>query len=190
MQLDALTATVLAAPARLRGSRLVCIDGRAGAGKTVLAADLADACSAAGPVTTIHMDDLYDGWSGLPTAADVVIDQLIEHWTAGGPASLAIWDWHAQRRLPRVPVAPTPLILLEGVGSWSLRYRDRVSTLTWVECDEPTRRRRAIDRDGNALAAHWDAWAADEEVVHAREQTRAMADLVVDTGAQRSASLP
>jgi hypothetical protein len=81
VQLDAVAAAVLDAPARLRGSRLVCIDGRAGAGKTVLAADLADACSAVGPVTTIHMDDLYDGWSGCRRQLTVVIDQLLEPWT-------------------------------------------------------------------------------------------------------------
>lgn len=190
MQLDAVAAAVLAAPPRLRGSRVVCIDGRAGAGKTVLAADLANACCAAGPVTTIHMDDLYEGWSGLPTVAEVAIDQLIAPWSAGTPGSLARWDWHGQRRLPAVPVARTPLILLEGVGSWSLRYRDQVSTLIWVECDEQTRRRRAIERDGAGFAVHWDGWAADEQVVHAREQTRALADLVVDTGAQRTAPLP
>nr|CAA9337823.1 MAG: hypothetical protein AVDCRST_MAG46-1797 [uncultured Nocardioidaceae bacterium] len=190
MQLDAVAAAVLAAPARLRGSRLVCIDGRAGAGKTVLAADLADVCASAGPVTLLHMDDLYEGWSGLSTVADVVCDQLIEPWSDDRPGALASWDWHSRRRLPAVPVARTPLILLEGVGSWSLRYRDRVSLLVWVECDEQTRRGRAIERDGAEFAEHWDGWAADEDVVHARERTQALADLVVDTTAQRTAPLP
>jgi uridine kinase len=189
VQLDAVAAAVLAAPPRLDDSRLVCIDGRAGAGKTALAADLADVCPA-GQVTTIHIDDLYEGWSGLRTVADVVMDQLIKPWSADRAASLAMWDWHGQRRLPAVPVPRTPLILLEGVGSWSLRYRDTVSTLIWVECDEQTRRRRAIERDGAAFGMHWDRWAADEEIVHLREQTMAWADVVVDTGAQRAAPLP
>lgn len=190
MQLDALAATVLASPARLRHSRLVCIDGRAGAGKTSLAADLAVTCSAAGPVTTMSMDDLYAGWSGLPAVSDTVISQLIEPWSAGRPAQLAVWDWHAERRLEPVPVELTPLVLLEGVGSWARRYANVVSLLVWLECDEPTRRRRALARDGGAFDVHWDGWAADEERMHDREQTKVAADVVIDTSTQRAAPLP
>lgn len=190
MQIDALAATVLAAPARLHGTRLVCIDGRAGAGKTSLAADLTLACSAAGQVTTISMDDLYEGWSGLTGAADVVADVLVEPWRAGRPAQLAAWDWHANRRLAAVPVRLTPVVVLEGVGSWSRRYADVVSTLVWLQCDDRTRRRRAAARDGGAFDVHWDDWAADEQRVHGREQTRCAANVIIDTGAQRAVPLP
>lgn len=194
MHLEELVATVLAAPARLPGSRLVCIDGRAGAGKTSLSADLALACSATSPVTspvtTVHMDDVYEGWSGLPAAADQVFHQLIEPWMAGRAGTLAAWEWRAHRRLGAVPVEPAPLILLEGVGSWSRRYADAVSTLVWLECEEQTRRLRALERDGGVFDAHWDSWAADERLVHVREQTPMHADVVIDTTVQRAVSLP
>jgi dephospho-CoA kinase len=80
--------------------------------------------------------------------------------------------------------------VLEGVGSWSHRYADVVSTLVWLECDDETRRRRALERDGSVLAEHWDSWAVDEARVHGREQTRTHADVVIDTSPQRAVSLP
>jgi uridine kinase len=183
--LDELAATVLAAPARLRGSRLVCIDGRAGAGKTSLAAELAEACAAAEPAlgasVVIHMDDLYAGWSGLPGVAEEVTRQLVDPWVAGEPGQLAVWDWHGHVRLEPVPVPLPPLVVLEGVGSWSRDYDDVVSTLVWLDCDAEVRQRRALERDGGLFVVHWDAWAADEERVHTREQTRLNADVVLDT---------
>lgn len=182
MQVDALADHVSRSPARLRCSRVVCVDGRAGAGKTTLAAELADVLAPVGPVTTVHMDDLYEGWSGLPTVADQVIDQLLDPWIAGEPGRLAAWDWHRSSRHDPVPLELTPVVLLEGVGSWSRRIGDAVSTLVWVECDEPTRRRRAVLRDAGVLDLRWDTWAADERLVHEREQTRTRADVVVDTG--------
>ena len=189
MQVDSLVQHLLDSPAGLNGSRLVCIDGRAGAGKTSLAAEL-EAALTAGDVTTVHMDDLYEGWSGLPTVAEQVVAQLVVPWAAGRPALLDAWDWHRSTRRGPVPVPLTPVVLLEGVGSWSRRLRGVVSTLVWLECDEQTRRRRARARDGEVFEVRWDNWAADEDVVHAREQTRLHADVVIDTGAQRAVPAP
>jgi len=194
VEIDELAAQVLAGPARLRGSRLVCIDGRAGAGKTLLAARLANqistACAGAGPVTTVHMDDLYEGWDGLPGVADVVASQLVEPWATGEPALAGVWDWHHRQRLEPVEWPLTPVVILEGVGSWSQRIDDAVCSLIWLECDEPTRRRRALNRDPGVFDLYWNRWAADEEQVHGREQTRINADLVIDTGDQSAVALP
>ncbi|MEY3649405.1 MAG: hypothetical protein RL370_108, partial [Actinomycetota bacterium] len=41
---------------------LIAIDGRAGAGKTTLAASIYEELSEDKTVAVIHMDDLYDGW--------------------------------------------------------------------------------------------------------------------------------
>jgi uridine kinase len=186
VRIDALAEHVSRSPAQLRGSRVVCIDGRAGAGKTTLAAELADVLGPVGPVTTVHMDDLYEGWSGLPTVVDQLIDQVLDPWIAGEPGRLAAWDWHRSSRRGPVAVELTPVVLLEGVGSWSRRIGDAVSTLVWVECDEPTRRSRAVLRDPGVLDLRWDTWAADERLVHEREQTHNRADVVVDTGRSRT----
>ena len=44
------------------GMSLIAIDGRAGAGKTTLAARFFDELAVDKSVEVIHMDDLYDGW--------------------------------------------------------------------------------------------------------------------------------
>ena len=41
------------------------------------------------------------------------------------------------------------------------------------------RKKRALDRDGETFAPHWEAWAAQEEAMLAREHTPDRADLVV-----------
>ena len=51
---------------RLGTTRLVTIDGSAGAGKSTYAEQLVDAMQRSGCTTaTIQMDDLYNGWDGL-----------------------------------------------------------------------------------------------------------------------------
>lgn len=174
---------VHAAPARLRSSRLVCIDGRAGAGKTDFATEFAAACSEAttAPATTLHMDDLYEGWSGLPGVAVIVSSMLMQPWSTGRDAEPARWDWDAGRRNAPTPLPLTPLVILEGVGSYARCYDHLVTTLVWLECPEPVRRSRALARDGALFAPHWQHWAHDEEHVHTREDTRARADVTVHT---------
>ncbi len=185
MRLADVAAHVLASPARLGPSRLVCVDGRAGAGKTEYAAELAAAGQAltSACATTLHMDDLFEGWAGLPTVAGVVSSMLLEPWSRGLDAGLSRWDWEEGRRTAATPLPLTPLVILEGVGSYARRYDALVTTLVWLDCPEPVRRSRALGRDGVLFAPHWDRWARDEERVHAREGTRARADVTVHTGA-------
>jgi hypothetical protein len=49
-----------------------------------------------------------------------------------------------------------------------------------MEEPAPVRRRRALDRDGETFAAYWDAWAAQEDAMLARERTPERADLVIN----------
>ncbi|MDQ1550836.1 MAG: hypothetical protein QOD50_258, partial [Actinomycetota bacterium] len=50
----------------------------------------------------------------------------------------------------------------------------------WVELDEPTRKARALARDGAAYEPHWDDWAAQEQRFVDRERPDFLADYVVD----------
>lgn len=183
MLVPEVVAHVLAAPARLRTSRLVCVDGRAGAGKSTYAAELAASCRAAtsSPVAVLHMDDMYEGWTGLPGVAEVVSSMLMDPWSRGLQARPAHWDWATRRRVAPRPVPLLPVVILEGVGSYARRHDHLVTTLIWLECPAPIRRRRALARDGAVFAPHWQQWARDEDRVHAREDTRARVDLTVDT---------
>jgi len=173
---------VTGSPPRLGRTRLVCIDGRAGGGKTEFAGALSsDLARHFDQVGVLQMDDVYEGWNGLATAAERLHRELVEPLAAGQPARLRTWDWHRDRWGGVRVVPPPQVLILDGVGSYSKRYDHCVSVLVWVTAPEDLRRARALARDGDAFATRWDAWAAEEELVHGREGTPGRADLVVRT---------
>lgn len=163
-------------PATLGRGRLVCVDGPAGSGKTTLTASLAQRVPEA---VVVHMDDLFEGWGGLP-GVDAQLGPLLTPLAAGEPSRYRRWDWHADDWAESVEVVPTPLLVIEGVGSGSLVVAPWVTVLVWVEAPYDERMRRGLERDGDAFAPHWEAWARAEQEHFARHRTRERADLVVD----------
>ncbi|HYJ69544.1 MAG TPA: 4-amino-4-deoxy-L-arabinose transferase [Nocardioidaceae bacterium] len=172
-----LAAAVAAAPPRLGRTRLICVEGRAGAGKTTLSDAVATAYAETAAV--VHLDDLYEGWAGLPTIGVRIRDELLPSLAAGRRASIRRWDWAADRLGAPLTVPVVDALLLEGVGSYARDYDDAVSLVIWVDAPDDVRRDRALTRDGDVFAPYWDQWAADEATVHARERTRERADVVV-----------
>ena len=165
-----------AASRTLGAGRLICIDGLAGAGKTTLAAALADLTGA--PV--IHTDDLLEGWRGLP-GLGATIDGLLRPLAAGRPSAWRRWDWYADGWAELNPISPAPLLIIDGVGSGAAAYDDLITTLVWIEADRALRLDRGLARDGEHLRAQWLQWLDDEATVHARERTRERADLIYST---------
>ncbi|MER7604563.1 4-amino-4-deoxy-L-arabinose transferase [Nocardioides sp. NPDC127503] len=163
-------------PATLGPGRLVCIDGPAGSGKTTLATAVADLTGA--PV--IHMDDLFEGWDGLPGITDQ-LDSILLPLVEGATGSYRRYDWHRGEFAETVTVPPAPLLVIEGVGSGAAAYDDLRTALAWVDAPYESRMRRGIERDGDAFAPHWEAWAEAEAELFAREQTAARADIIVAT---------
>jgi uridine kinase len=174
---ERLLSLALSRPPTLGPGRLICIDGPAGAGKTTLAARL----TALAPVRVVHMDELYDGWDGL---ADVhhTLTALLRPLGAGDPGGYRRFDWHAGAFGETVTVPPSPLLVIEGVGSAPQAIAGLVTALAWVEAPQDLRRVRGLTRDGDDFAPHWARWAAAEEAYFDAEQTRGRADLVVATG--------
>jgi uridine kinase len=163
-------------PATLGRGRLVSIDGPAGAGKTTLAEEIAALAPGA---LVVHMDDLYEGWNGLPEVSRQLAG-LLRPLAERLPGSYRRYDWAAGAWAETVTVQPTDLLVLEGVGSGCRTQDDLIGVLVWVEAPYEQRMRRGIERDGEAFAPHWQAWAEAEELLFARHRTRQRADLVVD----------
>jgi cytidylate kinase len=163
-------------PPTLGGGRLISIDGPAGSGKTTLAAQIADLSGA----VVVHMDDLYPGWAGL-------FDVEPEVWGLLGPLArdevgeYRRYDWTAAEYAETHHVEPGPLLVLEGVGSGNRAWRDLVTTLVWVEAPAGIRLARGLARDGEAVRELWLAWMRDEDRLFLQEQTRAHAELELDT---------
>ena len=175
--------------ARARGTapacgdtRIVCIDGPAGSGKSTLSEQVSDRLGGA-PV--VHMDDLYRGWDqelGAPLANRIVA-WLLDAWAAGLPGRHLRYDWHAGRYTEWVEVVPAPVAILEGCGSASRELRARASCVVWVEAPEDARLQRGLARDGAALEPRWRAWMQREAEHFAADGTRAAADIVLDGAA-------
>lgn len=164
-----------ARPPTLGSGRLVCVDGPAGAGKTTLAAAVADTVGA--PV--VHLDDLYEGWGGLSTI-DRQLAGLLAPLAAGRPGRYRRYDWERAEYAELRTVAPVPLLLLEGVGAGSASVAELITTLVFVDAPHDLRMRRGLERDGNAFAPHWEAWAAAETQRFTTDRTRERADVLVD----------
>ncbi len=176
-----LAARIRAAEPRLGRTRLVCIDGPAGSGKTTLAGRLADAL---GPdVAVVHVEDLYAGWT-LTGAVARLCAGVLRPIAEGRPGAHSRYDWHAGRFAAEPAAVPAAAVLLvEGCGS-SPRVLDPWTTLRiWVEAPEPLRTERGLARDGEHLAEEWRRWQRVEAAEFAAQDTRARADVLLDGGA-------
>lgn len=171
----ALLQLALGRPPSLGRGRLVCVDGPAGSGKTTLAGGIGDLSGG----VVVHMDDLYPGWSGL-AQVDGQLEDLLLPLSEGRPGTYRRYDWEAGRFAETVTVDPSPLLVVEGVGSGPARFADLTTLLVWVEAPYDERRRRGIERDGEAFAPHWEQWARDETALFDRERTRERSDVRVD----------
>jgi uridine kinase len=158
---------------------VVLIDGPAGSGKTTIATEVAGRLGA----TLVHMDSLYRGWGGLDAGSRIAAEDVVGPIASGSTASFRVWDWADSVEGEEQAVGPTDLLIVEGVGSASASARSHAALVVWVEADAELRYQRAIERDGEVFATHWDAWAAQEAEHFGREGTRAAADTVIDTGA-------
>ncbi len=165
--------------------RLVCVDGPAGSGKTTLAAALAALAGA----TVVHMDDLYDGWHGLSRVGDQ-LDALLVPLSTDEPGTYRRYDWDLEEYAETVTVGPSPLLVLEGVGSGSREHASLCTALVWVEAPDGLRLHRGLVRDGPQLEQQWLDWMADEAEHFAAQDTRARADVLVDGTGESAPQLP
>lgn len=152
---------------------IVLIDGRSGSGKTTLGRALAAAIDDA---QLVRLDDFYPGWDGLEEGSAMVLRDVLASDDPGWRA----WDWTLGRSAAWHPLDPRRPLVIEGCGALSRAARAHATFGVWVELDTATRRARALARDGDGYAPHWERWAAQEAAFIAREAPRSLADLVID----------
>ena len=130
---------------------VVTIDGYSGSGKSTLAAAIARLVNG---WQVLHLDDWYPGWDGLEAGAGIA-RRIAADLRAGRASSYEAWDWEngATGATIRVPLAPT---IIEGCGAI-----EAVADLAvWIaDPGEDERRHRALARDGQTYAPHWQRWA-------------------------------
>jgi uridine kinase len=156
-------------------TRVVAIDGRSGAGKTSLAAELSGRLNA--PV--VSLEDLYGGWDGLERGIDLLVASVLEPLAAGEAARVPRYDWVAGEWTEPAVLDPPGVLIVEGVGAGARRAARFESLLVWLEVPAPMRKSRALGRDGETFAPYWDQWAAQEDLMLAREHTPDRADITI-----------
>lgn len=152
---------------RRDGRTVVVIDGGSGSGKTVLATRLADEIGA----QLVGLDEFYPGWSGLRAASELTPDVI----TGDG---FRCWNWARSEPGDWRVLDPDAALIIEGCGALTPASRALATVAVWCELDAATRKRRALARDGDMFAPHWDAWAAQEADHWARHRPWELADAV------------
>jgi len=178
--IGAIVAMLNASPARCGDTRVVLIDGPAGAGKTTLASRLRAAVATNPPAQILHADDMYEGWEGLPTLDAVLVDQVLVPLSRSLPASWRRWDWQAGKRTDVIAVAACNYLIVEGVGVAQRRARPFASVVVYVDAPVAERLRRGVARDGARLRSEWVRWQEGEATFLVQEGTRGAADVILD----------
>jgi len=133
---------------------VVTIDGYSGSGKSTLAAALVRLVNG---WQVLHLDDWYPGWDGLAAGADIA-RRIAADLRAGRASSYEAWDWEhgATGATIPVPLAPT---IIEGCGA----IEAEADLAIWIaDPGEEERRHRALVRDGQTYAPHWQRWARQD----------------------------
>lgn len=155
---------------------VIVIDGGSGAGKTGLACALANTLEERGipGIQLVSMDSFYPDWQGL-AAASAMLPEVLRTTNPG----YWRWDWQTHRRLDRVPLNGAASMVLEGCGALTPESQQLASTSIWLACAPATRKQRALSRDGEAFAPHWEQWARQERQHWRTNRPRSLADIVV-----------
>lgn len=158
-------------------TRLVCIDGPAGSGKTTLATQLALELDA----QVVHMDDLYEGWEAGPRGgATRCAEWIVNPLRAGSDGSYRRYDWDLGVYAEDHRVHRAPIVVIEGCGAAPRTIDQSVALIIWVEAPDAERLRRGLQRDGASMEPHWREWMLDEAAFYAENDTRHRADVRID----------
>jgi hypothetical protein len=177
-------------PALPSGPVVVAVDGRSGAGKTTLAQAAATSASASGAgAVVVRLEEVYPGWDGLDAVVPLVVRHVLTPLAGRAPIVVPSWDWAADgpgvpRPVPDLGPPRPRLVLLEGAGAGARAADPWLSGVVWVDADPRVRRARALARDGDTYAPHWERWSAQEEAYARREHLPERAALVLDASGE------
>jgi len=172
---------------------LVALDGRSGAGKSMLARVAGERLGA----LVIDGDDFYTGgtddfWDALSPEAKVerVIDwrrqrAVLESLRQRRPVTWRPYDWEADDGSFRAPVSggPTDVVILDGAYSGRPELADLLTLRVLLEVPRHIRRARLLRREGARYRAEWEArWSDAEDLYFGVRMPHHVFDLVIDAG--------
>ena len=156
-------------------TRIIAVDGHGGAGKSTLAARLAQEL---GGVQVVHTDD-FASWENPLDWWPRLIAEVLEPLARNETARFRRSDWGGTGREQWAGVEPAEFVLLEGVSASREAFRPFLTYSIWVETPRDVRLRRGLERDGDGARAQWEQWMAEEDEYVSRHRPREKVDLVV-----------
>jgi uridine kinase len=153
------------------------VDGYGGAGKSTLAASIADAVPGA---VVVHIDDFagphVPEWD-WPHFGEQVTAPLL----AGRPARYQRWEWNKDEPAEWHDVPVGRVVVVEGVSCTRRELTVPWALQIWVDAPRVVRLERARQRDGEAMMTHWtEVWMPAEDAYVERERPQERVDLLVD----------
>lgn len=142
---------------------VVLIDGRSGAGKSSLAQALVASWPLRGRVQLVALDSLYPGWDGLDAGVELARDLILTPHARGMVGVWQRWDWSVGEPAEAHAVDPSLPLIVEGAGLLTPSTAKLGDVRVWLDSPTASRRRRALDRDGEAYRPHWERWARQEQ---------------------------
>ncbi|REJ04872.1 hypothetical protein DY023_12540 [Microbacterium bovistercoris] len=158
---------------------VVVIDGRSGAGKSTIARRLAESWPQENPVQLVALDSIYPGWDGLAEGGRLALQNVLAPHSRREVGTWRRWDWESGVEAEAHVVDPASGLIVEGCGALTPASAEIADVCVWVDGPAQSRRRRALERDGDAFRPHWERWAAQEEAHIRAHDPVSLASVVV-----------
>lgn len=157
--------------------QLILVDGPSGAGKTQWAGSLQERLGC----DLVSLDDIYPGWDGLDAGSHHVFRCGILPWSRGVRGVVQRWDWDSSSPGGSIELDPQRSLIIEGCGAISRLSAPLATESYWLDADGDVRRARALARDGDMFAPHWERWALQEQRFFTLHASRDLAHEVIWT---------
>jgi len=123
------------------------------------------------------MDDLYDGWEdALGDSLTAKLQEIVLAHETGRPYQTYSYDWKRHCPGSELFIAPSDILILEGVGAGQASIRAHVETKIWIELDPIAGLSRVINRDGAGIEEEMIDFLELQRIHFQKEGTRAAAE--------------
>lgn len=187
--LDEIAASILLSQSQCGATKVIAIDGLAGAGKTSLAKALKKKLSEIEVdirVEIIAMDDLYNGWEDAltPTLTRTLLNQILTPISVKQiSVEYRTYNWFTSEQGVVKVLPPADIVILEGVGSGQIQVRKFLSHLIWIDIAPEIGLARVLRRDGDYIESQMRQWQGREYEFFVKEKTRDSATIRLDGNA-------
>jgi uridine kinase len=151
------------------------IGGHGASGKSTLAGRIADEIAD----TQIVATDSF--WNGTQFDLDRLRTDVVDVLLAGDVAVYDAWDWATRQPRPGRRVAPTGVVIIEGVCALHRMFRDDLAVRIWIDAPDDVRPARGAARDGEGARDTWlNVWMPNERAYVERDDPISCAHVIVD----------